>query len=283
MTTADLPTKAPVRSAPMLRALFVMEQHIGHRSYYENLRRFIDPMEDVEATWVEVTYDQRASSWSRWPLLASSLRGTLAGRAQVVQGLRRSSSDAVLFNTQVPAAISGRLARRSPYVLCTDITPVQYDAMAEQYDHRPDGKGLIARYKRWTNANLFKGAARILAWSTWVRSSLVDDYGVAPGKVEVLPPGVDIEVWQPVPQKSRHSENTARILFVGGDFRRKGGDLLLEAFRRLPANTAELVVVTRSEVRGGSGRSRTQRYETEFARTNCALPVLRCVCAADPR
>jgi glycosyltransferase involved in cell wall biosynthesis len=39
-----------------------------------------------------------------------------------------------------------------------------------------------------------------------------------------------------------------RILFVGGDFDRKGGRTLLEAFRKLPSGSAELVVVTRTPV-----------------------------------
>ena len=41
-----------------------------------------------------------------------------------------------------------------------------------------------------------------------------------------------------------------RLLFVGGDFERKGGDLLLEAFGRL-SGSAELDIVTRSHVAAG--------------------------------
>jgi glycosyltransferase involved in cell wall biosynthesis len=44
-----------------------------------------------------------------------------------------------------------------------------------------------------------------------------------------------------------------RILFVGGDFYRKGGDILLDAFRRLPAGQAELTLVTKSVMKSEPG------------------------------
>jgi glycosyltransferase involved in cell wall biosynthesis len=39
-----------------------------------------------------------------------------------------------------------------------------------------------------------------------------------------------------------------RILFIGGDFYRKGGEILLKAFENLPEGMAELVLVTRSKI-----------------------------------
>jgi glycosyltransferase involved in cell wall biosynthesis len=44
-----------------------------------------------------------------------------------------------------------------------------------------------------------------------------------------------------------------RLLFVGGDFIRKGGDLLLDVFRRRLRGRAELVLVTRANVPEESG------------------------------
>ena len=83
-----------------------------------------------------------------------------------------------------------------------------------------------------------------------MRDSLVSDYGVAPDKIEVIPPGVDTARWK----VTDHGEDEPmRILFVGGDFERKGGVLLLAAFATLPAGSAVLDVVTRSEVAPAAG------------------------------
>ena len=233
----------------MIHVTFVMEQHIGHHAYYQNLRRFIESAPQVAATWVPVTYTDSGAFWSNWSFLPDSVRGPLNGRFQVRKGLRRAPADVLLFNTQVAAAIAGgfviRQARQRPYLLCTDITPIQYDRMATHYGHKADGKGLISHYKHWVNVKLLHNAARLLPWSTWARDSLVQDYGVPPERIEVIAPGVDLETWRP---RARAHSGPLRILFVGGDFYRKGGDVLLEAFRRLAAGTAELHLVTRTKL-----------------------------------
>lgn len=228
----------------MFQTTFVMEQHLGHRAFYQNLRRFIETLPELKSKWVEVTYSQSGGFWESLPLLPSHIRGTLSGRAQVHKGLSQEESDVVFFNTQVPAALGGALVGKQPYVLCTDITPLQYDRMGEHYGHKADGKGLISRYKHHKNVKLLQGAASILPWSNWVRNSLIDEYGVEAERIEVVPPGVDTKVWCPDPNKK--SDGVLRILFVGGDLYRKGGQLLLDAFEALPAGSAELHLVTRT-------------------------------------
>lgn len=229
----------------MTRATFVMEQHLGHLTYCRNLQRFVDASTHIRATWVPVTYSDPGSLWERLTPLPRHIRGTLCGRGQVREGLARTTSDVAFFNTQVPAMLGGRLTRQQPYVIATDLTPIQYDQMSRQYGHRPDRSGPLKAYKHRVNVAVLRGAARLLPWSTWARDSLIKDYGVAPDRIEVVPPGVDLTQW--VPGQPR-SEGPLRILFVGGDLYRKGGEVLLQAFRALPRGTAELVLVTRTTV-----------------------------------
>ena len=222
---------------------FLMEQHIGHRTFYENLRRFIDPCPEIEAHWVEVSYYRAGGLWERLPFLPQHIRGTLRGRAQVRAGLRAHPADLLVYNTQVPAALAGKRGRQRPFLLCTDITPRQYDQMARHYNHAPDRGGPLAAYKHRVNQQLFQSAARVLPWSTWARASLLQDYNVALDKIELLPPGVDTGTWRPNP---RPSDGAVNILFVGGDLYRKGGHLLLQAFAALPPGAATLHLVTRT-------------------------------------
>ena len=233
----------------MINATFLMELHIGHRVYYENLRRFIDSTPKLSAEWVEITYHDRKSFWHRLPFLPAGARGTCVGWSQTRQGLKKSA-DVFFFNTQVPAALAGNLVKRRPYVLATDITPVQYDRMAELYEHQVDRFEWLRRYKHKANTRLFQDAAKVLPWSTWTASSLLNDYDVKPEQIEIIPPGIDTQLWRP----SAHcKEGPKRILFVGGDFYRKGGEILLNAYRRLPHGIAELALVTRSQVPAGEG------------------------------
>lgn len=231
----------------MIHATFVMEQHLGHGTFYQNLRRFLPPSEQLNAKWVEVTYMHSGGFWEDWKFLPEHLRGMLSGRQQVRSGLA-SKSDVAFFNTQVPAALASNLLRNQRYVLCTDITPIQYDGMAAQYGHTPDKNGLIASYKHSINTRIFQRALQILPWSNWVGNSLVNDYGVSSDRIQVVPPGVDMQLWQPRDKEQNHSGRRVRLLFVGGDLNRKGGHLLIDAFRKLPPDKSELILVTRTPI-----------------------------------
>ncbi|MCA9901634.1 MAG: glycosyltransferase family 4 protein [Ardenticatenaceae bacterium] len=229
----------------MIRATFVLEQHIGHRTFAQNLHRFIAPRTDLQTNWVDVTYEQPGTLWNVLPL-PEKVRGPLNGRTQIRTGLQQHPADVAIFNTQVPAALAGQMANQQPSFLCTDITPRQYDEMAEHYHHAADADGWLSQYKHCLNQRLFQSATRLLPWSSWVADSLVADYGADPAKITVLPPGVDLNVWQSKPRTNH--DGPLHILFVGGDFYRKGGETLLEAFNSLPTGTAVLHLVTRSKI-----------------------------------
>jgi glycosyltransferase involved in cell wall biosynthesis len=228
----------------MARVTFVMEQHLGHQTYYRNLRAAVDDASAIQATWADVHYTAHLGLFENMPL-PGGLRGSFRGLREVRSALQASSSDIFFFNTQVPAILGGRLTHQRPYVISTDITPLQYDAMSLHYGHRPDRPGPLALYKHLTNVQVLQKAAALVPWSTWTRDSLIRDYGVAPEKIEVVPPGVDLNRWQPI---NRAPNNELHILFVGGDLERKGGTILLEAFRRLPTGVAKLILVTRTKI-----------------------------------
>jgi glycosyltransferase involved in cell wall biosynthesis len=224
---------------------FVMEQHLGHRTYYENVRAHVDDSR-FTPVWILVDYSI-GRSLARFPI-PRQVKAAAAARRSIRRGIRSSAADAHVFNTQVPAALGGRVARSKPYVVITDVTPAQYDRMADGYGHRADRSGPLAWAKHRINRRTFSEAQWCVGWSQWVCDSLVGDYGVAPERTRVIPPGVDTTVWAPGPVVD---EARLRLLFVGGDFERKGGQDLLRAFPSLP-DDAELVIVTRSAVPGSA-------------------------------
>jgi glycosyltransferase involved in cell wall biosynthesis len=245
----------------MINVTFVMEQQVGHRSFYQNLRRAVASQAEIAAQWVEVTYEQTGGWWERLAVLPARIRGALSGRAQVRHGLRQTPYDVAVFNTQVPAAVSVPLPRQ-PYILCTDITPVQYDRMGAAYHHQRERLPALDYLKDRLNRRVFKQAFRILPWSTWTRASLIDDYQLAPSRLEVLPPGIDLSQWRPEPHPTN---GPLRVLFVGGDWQRKGGEDLLRAFHSLPAGTLELVLVTKTVVPTAPGIRIYNQFEPNSA------------------
>jgi hypothetical protein len=119
----------------------------------------------------------------------------------------------LFFHTHKPAVLQPDLLLRYPSVLSLDVTPKQYDDLGEYYDHEPDTDGPTGRLKHQMNRFAFARARRIVAWSNWVRDSLIDDYGVAPRRVEVIPPGVGLTAWgQPRPRsEERRPRTIARV------------------------------------------------------------------------
>lgn len=220
----------------------VLEQHLGHRTYAEHLEQVVAAAPDIDAVMVPVRYEA-SPPWARRVPLPAGVRSVLSARREIAEGLARGPADVHLFNTQVPAALGGRRSRSAPYIVVSDVTPIQYDEMATGYGHHADRPGPLARAKHAWNRHVVQRACRVVSWSTWTRDSFVADYGVDPGRAEVIAPGVDTARWAP---GDAVRDGPARVLFVGGDFHRKGGDDLLHAFSCLPRGSAELVLVTKT-------------------------------------
>jgi glycosyltransferase involved in cell wall biosynthesis len=105
----------------------------------------------------------------------------------------------------------------------------------------------VEALKNALNRRTFTHARKLITWHEWGKHSLIDDYGVNGDKVEVIPPGIDLERWN-FPRPAIAGPGLVRLLFVGGDFRRKGGETLLAAFRRDLMPYCHLDIVTREDV-----------------------------------
>ncbi|SFF03056.1 Glycosyltransferase involved in cell wall bisynthesis [Sulfitobacter brevis] len=95
---------------------------------------------------------------------------------------------------------------------------------------------------------IYDNAAMVFTWSSNVSRALIDGYGLAPDKVACVYTGSNAPVPVPVPQPPDVSRYERKeILFVGVDWVRKGGPVLLEAFRKLSERhpDATLTVVSR--------------------------------------
>ncbi len=233
-------------SPPAYHFGFIMQQVLGHITAYRNLRQFVDGDASVAPTWTEVTYEEPGGWIERLPFAPPGVKGVARGALQVRGGLSKHAYDAVLFNSQSLCLFVRGYMRRVPSVIVTDVTPHQYDLMGAFYHHPQPGDSALARYKHRVNVDVYRSARLIVPWSHWTKGSLMDDYGVPEEKIVVIPPGVDVERWAPPPAELRGKHPLPGILFVGGDFERKGGSLLLDWFLTRGRGRCELHLVTRT-------------------------------------
>jgi len=235
-----------------VRAAFVMEQTLGHITHHRNLELAVARQSRVRPTWVPVPYPTRglerlvpgyATNWT--------IRASYRARRELDRVLATRPHQALFFHTQVTSLFSVGLMRRIPTIVSLDATPINYDSVGRAYGHRPASGSRLDERKHRLNRSVFDAARALVTWSEWARDSLVRDYGVAPGKINVLAPGAApayFEVGRDRVHNLR-SGDPVRILFVGGDFVRKGGPLLLDAIRDLRTrNPFELHLVTNADV-----------------------------------
>jgi glycosyltransferase involved in cell wall biosynthesis len=234
---------------------FLLEQTLGHRTHSQNLQTNIPKDPTVRPIWGPIEWNLTGLA-AHIPVYNSNwtVRAGIRARQALRQIERQSPLDALLIHTLVPAVLVADWMTRIPTIVSLDATPQQYDALGAYYAHQA-GPGWLETLKWRANVRCFQQAHKIVAWSQWTKSGLLDEYGMPAEKVVVIPPGVNSREWRR-PTLRLQSETTAntpvKILFVGGDLQRKGGDLLLQAFRALrqekAGNAIELHLVTRDTV-----------------------------------
>ena len=228
-----MPARLRYLTLERVRIAFVMEQTLGSVTHYLNLKAHGTAHAGVVPAWLPIDFRKGRLPWA--------ITGSLLAR----RALDANAADvqACFVHTTTISLFGGGHFRKKPAVLSTDATALNKRRMRAEYGLKAEtalGSGL----KRSVYRRVFREAAGFVGWSSWAKASFVEDYGCPEDDVAVIPPGVDLAAFAP----GERGRGLPRILFVGGDFERKGGDLLLEVFRKRLRKKAELVLVTRKEL-----------------------------------
>ena len=234
------------------RVGFVLEQALGHVAYGMSLRQALSKRGDIECEWLEVSFDDEG--FGRVPLLGKSyaLRGNVRARRQIAGAHRRRPLDALFVHTSMIGLLSLDYMRAIPTMLSLDATPLNYDELGAWYGHKKQNRW-VERAKLLVHRAVMRRARTVTTWSQWAKDSLVRDYGVAADAVSVIPPGTTLSNFPDPSTRGPRRPGPMRILFVGGDFVRKGGDLLLDVFRKHLRRSCELHMVTNADIPTGDG------------------------------
>lgn len=158
---------------------------------------------------------------------------------------RHASGLDVVFQFQgmfMPAVEPARL--NVPYTVYTDYTM----KLCEKYPPWLPYPSQRGGWYRLETA-LYRNAGRIFTFSERTRRSVVDDYGVEDHKVVAAGAGVAVPE---LPAGDRTYDGKT-LLFVGIDFERKGGYVLLEAFEKVKREVRDAQLLIVGPVRGSLG------------------------------
>ncbi len=230
----------------MVKIGFIIEQALGHITHGQNLQQNVAQDPTIEAYWGLPTWDAGglAGLVPNWTFKAG-----LQARQQIAAMQRQTQLDVLFFHTQVTAVLAQSWLKRIPAVVSLDATPRQYDSLGEFYAHS-SGPSWLETWKWRLNRDCLTAAHHVVTWSAWAKEGVVGEYEVPADKVTVIPPGVNVAAWKRPSPHQLHQE-PLKILFVGGNLERKGGLLLLEAWRNLRATAVpnlELHLATRDTV-----------------------------------
>jgi len=231
---------------------FVIEQALGHVAYGMGLRQALASRDDIELEWIEIPFEP--GSFGKLPLVGRNwtLRGSERAYRAIAAAQRQKPLDGLFIHTQTIALFSGPHMAKIPTLLSLDATPMNYDELAGAYNDGVDSAP-IERAKLWAHRAVMKRAAAFTVWSDWAKHSLVKYYGAPADKVSVLHPGTVIASFPEPRARQPRSDKPLNVLFVGGDFPRKGGDLLLDTVREHFRGRVELHLVTGADVQSGDG------------------------------
>jgi glycosyltransferase involved in cell wall biosynthesis len=243
--------------------LSIMEDYMGHRPYGLNMRKYfneISSYKNIDFHWFKEERDLLTKVLTR-PLhtvfpnrwiqrqnldfhrFRCQMALAYTARCLIARKLNQKRYSVLHLHTQVMGLWATDLMKKLPSVVGIDITAVQaskeFCEPRFQWTYKPN---------IFLDKKVFDAATRIVAWSDHARASVIQDFCIDAEKVITIPSGVDITKIPCFNRREIKTDALYKILFIGGDFRRKGGEELLEVFLTSFYDRAELHIVTQSNV-----------------------------------
>jgi len=175
---------------------------------------------------------------SRWKAHAGFNGWLTHKRTQAVQrGLQEQREPYDLIMQVQTVCAPGFQRRGVPYAIYTDNTMAATERDYPEW--APLSAKAAAQWMRY-EAEVCRASSTVFTFSEYARRSIVEDYGDQPERVVSVGAGAN----QMLGEVGEKDYSTPRALFVGIDFERKGGAVLLEAWPRVleRAPTAQLTI-----------------------------------------
>lgn len=166
----------------------------------------------------------------------------LRGFAQQLQaGLDDCAADFVFSPSTLPLSY---LETKLPVTFCAD---APFCAMVDYYASFTKLSQAQFDTAEQLERDVLRRSALAVYPTQWAAQQAIEHYGIAPERVAVIPFGAnfgrsneaaDVESWI----AARAASRPVRLLFVGSEWERKGGDLVVETAEWLCAHGTEVVV-----------------------------------------
>jgi glycosyltransferase involved in cell wall biosynthesis len=239
---------------PPERVLFLLSRVLGGKTFSGHLMRVVETMGNIRPHFVFLEESDYGSLRRHVPAWKRA-SGLYVGASILRHKLRADPPppcDAVFVQSfEILPALS-EIDPSRPAILAHDSTNVLSYRLIRDTAPGPVASLVCGLKSKLVTPAYRSGVKRtrvFLPRTHWCARSLVQDFGVDPGRILVAPGGLDLEKWSPGPP--REPGGLPVLLFVGNDFARKGGAFLLDIYQRHFAGRARLRIVSNDPALAG--------------------------------
>lgn len=224
-----------------------------------------------QARWLAAgrSFSPNRKRWGVRYHLADAAYQARSRRAAHAIALHRGRVDGIL---QIGATFQPLDRARLPYaVFCDSNIQMSLEGAAYGVSDATWLRPVEFEAIRHRETRLYRDACVVFTISDYLRGSFVEDFGVSEDRVCTVGAGPNFDLGHVPAPRTKRREEPPTVLFVGKQFERKGGVLLLEAFRKVRAKlpSARLVIVGPEERqtsepgiewRGGLDKNRPEEW-----------------------
>jgi len=224
------------------RVLCVLTNILGHDAPCHRFINVLNGMGTVEPTYVMLDardYAEIKAPW--WARATDPWHGRFLVRQKIRPVLQNQTFDLLLVNAWELAVEFRRLARRVPAGLVVDAVPATMNAQLRMRGRRGIKRWAAHRIHDHSFARAVRAFDFFFPKSSACLESLVQDYGVPRECCYLALPHQHLETWRP---GDKPHAPPARLLFVGNDFARKGGEFLLRLYAEHLCRKSTLIIAS---------------------------------------
>jgi glycosyltransferase involved in cell wall biosynthesis len=222
---------------------FALTTVLGNQTRYSIVEKYVRRHVEIEPIWAPIRHYIEPDPYRRLP---GPMKKLMIARREIQPVTKAwNGLDAVLvhgFTAYCMLSLRRRRRGQPLLVINQDMVPFKDQRVLTDYGERARNRWMYS-VRHAVQCWFYRRADLVIPWTDWARRALIADCGVSDEKIIVSHTGVDLEVWPATP---RVPKRLPGILFVGADFERKGGPLLLEVFEQHLVGRATLDIVSRN-------------------------------------
>lgn len=229
---------------------FILSTSLGNITRYNNFRKFAEKDSEIEFVWAPVKHYFTPQEHNPFRFLPKIVQNRAIVLYQALPVLRRLRSlDAVMlhmYEADILLALRGYMFAAPLRIISSDdapaVDPSSYPFHPVELTKPAWRRALRLKIDIWR----VRRSDMLIPFSKWATDILVKRVGIDASRVNPIHVGLDLDIWRYTPRIVQDTDRPTKLLFVGGEFFRKGGADLLKVVAGRLATLTELHIVTKT-------------------------------------